>query len=257
VKSLTRGALCAAALALCACPQSDSSKLPPGAKVLYEATFSAPEQTADTEVKVVEPSAEYVFPTKLPTGIFFGKPMVVASLCGMDQPVRLTAASGTSGIEGLEFLWDPNYRTYHVELDLCVVDIGQPPIPAQPLQVALYFDIAAAHALGFTANGEVGILDPNRDVAVRDSAVLIGNYKIGRPMRVTVDLDMPIDKQTWRISLDGKVLRESQILATIPRAMRVVVRGSEKTVAALDNVRIWAEHELKDPAPTEPPAQEP
>ena len=255
MKPLFRIALAAGALALCACPASHSGKLPEGAKLLYETSFSAPEQTADTGVKIVEPTSEYPFPTKLPSGVFFGKPMVVATLCGMDQPVRLSAATGDNGMEGLEFLFDPRYRTYHIELDLCVVDIGPPPVQAQPVQVGLYFDIASAHVLGFTANAEVAILDPNREPDVRDIPAVISHYKIGKPMRVTVDLDLPIDKQTWRISLDGKVLKEAQILATIPRAMRVVVRGNPKTVAALDNLRIWAEHEMKDPEP--PPAQQP
>jgi hypothetical protein len=254
VKSLVRIALGAAALSLCACPQGQSSRIPAGAKLLYDSTFSAPDQTVDAEVKVVEPTAsDYIFPTKRPTGLFFGHPTVVASLCGMDQPARLSVATGTNGMEGIEFLFDPGFRTYHVEMDLCVVDIAPPPIAAQPIQVGLYFDVAAAHVLGFTSNFEVAILDPNRDVDVREIPVQIGNYKVGKPMRVTVDLDMPIEKQTWRIAIDGKVLREQQITGTIPRGVRVVVRGNAKTVAAIDNVLIWAEHEMKDP--DEPPAQ--
>ena len=111
-----------------------------------------------------------------------------------------------------------------------------------------------AGSAGKAAPGiEVAILDPNRDVDVRDLPVQIGHYKVAKPMRVTVDLDMPIEKQTWRIAIDGKVLREQQITGTIPRGVRVVVRGNPKTVAAIDNVLIWAEHEMKDPA--EPPAQ--
>lgn len=253
---LLRIALCAAVLAACSCSRSRSTALPAGAKLLYETSFSAPEQTVDTEVKTVEPIVEYPFPTPFPTRVFFGKPMVVATLCGMEQPARLSVASGTNGMEGLEFVFDPRYRTYHVELDVCVVDIA-PPQVKQPLQVSLFFDISTAYALGFTNEGEIAILDPNRELNVRDIPVKIGTYRVGVPVRIAVDLDLPVVNQSWRISVDGKVLREGPITANIPRGMRVLVRGNKKTVAAIDNLRIWAEQlmpgaDSETPAPRKP-----
>lgn len=244
-----RVALVAVALALCAAspkPAKSPAPVPKGARLLYDVAFSAPEQAPDAEVKTVEPVSEKPFPTKFPTRVFTGHPTVAASLCGMEQPARLSVASGTNGLEGLEFVFDPRYRSYHVEFETCVAAIGAASVAGQVVQVGAYFDISQAFTLGFTAEGKIVYLDPSADEKVRDTPVTIGRYEVGKPMRVSVDLELPVKNQSWRISVDGKVLHEGPILANIPRGVRFVVRGNEKTVAALDDVRIWAQHYMGD-----------
>ena len=69
-------------------------------------------------------------------------------------------------MEGVEILLDQLHARYHVELDLCIAQLGAPPLASQKMQLAVFLDIAEAYALAFMANGEIGVVDPN--IAPRD-----------------------------------------------------------------------------------------
>jgi hypothetical protein len=238
-----RFAFVALCFGLCACPAARRSRIPEGAALLYDVDFSAPEQTLNEAVKVVPEQTPQTFPSKIPSQIFFGRPVVRAKLCGLDQqPVFLSVASGTQGIEGLEFLLDQRYGRYHVELDLCVQEIDPPPLPAQALQVAVFLDIAEAYALGFMSGGVIAIIDPNLHPETLTTPQPIGKFELRKPVHLAFDVDL--EKQTWRIAVDGKTAYDAPLHATIPRAVRVVVRGNPTTAVAFDNLLIWAEHDL-------------
>jgi len=215
---------------------------PADAVTLFDVSFSKPEQTTGQTVKVVTPGTEQKFPSKTPSNVFMGHPRVVAELCGLDkQPVRLSVATGERGIEGLEFLLDQRYGQYHVELDLCIAKIDPPPLPAQTMQVAVFLDIAEAYALGFESSGDVVMIDPNLHPETREKPRPLAKFELGKPMHLVFDVDM--EKQTWRIQKDGKVLLDAALQADIPRAVRVIVRGNPTTTAAFDNFLVWAQHD--------------
>jgi hypothetical protein len=230
-------ALC---LALCACPSGE--KTPKGTVLLYDVEFSAPEQTVGSEVKTVEPSGETPFPTKFPTRVFFGQPTVVTQLCGLDkQPAKLSVATGTNGIEGLEFLLDQRYGHYRIEVDVCVDHIDQAPLPAQDVQVAVFLDIAEAHALGFVSGGDIVVIDPNLPPDSMTTKPL-AKFALGKPMHLAFDVD--IEKRAWHAAVDGKTVYDGPLVVAIPRAIRFLVRGNPLTVAGFDNLWIWADHDL-------------
>jgi hypothetical protein len=183
-----------------------------------------------------------LFPSRVPSAIFFGSPQVVAKLCGLEkQPAQLSVASGTQGLEGLEFLLDQRYGRYHVELDLCVQEINPPPLPSQALQVAVFLDIAEAYALGFISGGELAIIDPNLHPETLATPQPVGKFELQKPVHLAFDLDL--EKQTWRIAVDGKTVYDAALQSDIPRAVRVMVRGNHTTTVAFDNFLIWAEHD--------------
>ncbi|HKC52536.1 MAG TPA: hypothetical protein VKF60_17235 [Myxococcota bacterium] len=238
-----RFAFIALCLGLCACPAARRARVPDGAVLLYDVAFSAPEQALNEEVKVVEPQTVQPFPSKIPSTIFFGHPTVIAKLCGLEQqPVQLAVASATEGLEGLEFLLDQRYGRYHVELDLCVQQIDPPPLPAQALQVAVFLDVADAYALGFMTGGVLAIVDPNLHPETLTTPQPVGKFELRKPMHLSFDVDL--EKQNWRIAVDGNTVYDAPLEATIPRAVRVMVRGNPTTAVAFDNFLIWGEHDL-------------
>ena len=246
MRSVARFALLA--LALAGCPAA-SRRVPEGAVLLYDVDFSAPEQAVGQEVRVVETGVEQKFPSRLPSQIFFGHPTVVAKLCGLEkQPVQLSVASGQQGQEGLEFLLDERYGHYHVELDLCVERLEPPTLSGQAVQLAVFLDVADAYALGFLSTGEIGVIDP---VLAPETALAprpVAHFQPGKPMHLAFDVDL--EKQTWRIAIDGKTVSDQKLQATIPRGVRVVLRGNPANVAAFDNLLVWAEHDLSAPGAT-------
>jgi hypothetical protein len=244
-------ALVAVCLGLSACQAVKRSRVPEGAALLFDVDFSAPEQTLNEEVKVSPEQTRQTWPSKVPSGIFFGHPMVVAKVCGLDtQPVLLSVASGTQGMEGLEFLLDQRYGRYHVELDACVREIDPPPLPAQALQVAVFLDIAEAYALGFMSGGTLAMVDPNLHPETLTAAQPVGKFELGKPLHLAFDVDL--EKQTWRIEVDGKPVYDGALQATTPRAVRVLVRGNPRTVMGFDNLLIWAQHDLTPEGTTLP-----
>lgn len=246
-----RFALAALCLGLSACSSSapGTRRVPEGAALLFDVDFSAPEQTVGSEVKFVEAGTVQPFPSKIPSGIFFGHPTVVAKLCGLDdQPLQLSVATGDQSIEGVEFLFDQRYGRYHVELDLCIDKLDPPPLPSQAMQVAVFLDISQAHALGFESGGDIVMIDPNLQPETIEKPRQVGKFELGKPMHLLFDVDL--EKQTLLISVDGKTVYEGPVQADIPRASRVVVRGSPTTVAAFDNFWVWAEHDLTPPGTT-------
>jgi hypothetical protein len=243
------------ALALAGCPAA--RRTPEGAALLYDVDFSAPEQAVGEEVRVVETGTQQIFPSKVPSQIFFGHPVVVEKLCGLaKQPLRLTSATGMRGHEGLEFLLDQRYGRYHVELDLCVDRLDAPPLPSQAVQLAIFLDIPEAYALGFQSGGEIDVIDPNLAPEAAPAPRPVGRFELGKPIHIALDVDL--EKQTWRISLDSKTVYDGPLQATIPRAVRVVVRGNPANAAAFDDFLVWAEHDLTAPgATTTPPTTGP
>ena len=139
MRSFVAAASLAAALAAC----KAEPRLPEGAVSLFDVRFAAPDDTPGQPPKVYETGATQTFPSAIPSQIFMGNPAVVDALCGLDQqPLRLTAQTGATGLEGLEFLLSQRYGRYHVELDLCVAELGPPPLPAfEPLRLALDVDL--------------------------------------------------------------------------------------------------------------------
>jgi hypothetical protein len=197
-------------------------------------------------VKVVEAGTVHPFPSKLPSGIFFGHPMVVAKLCGLEhQPLQLSVATGDQSIEGVEFLFDQRYGHYHIELDLCIDHLEPPQLPSQAMQVAVFLDIAAAHALGFVSGGKLVMIDPNLQPETIENPKQVGTFELGKPMHLAFDVDL--QKATLKMSVDGKAVYDGPVQADIPRESRVVVRGNPTTVAAFDNFWVWAENDLTPP----------
>lgn len=245
-----RFALIALCLGVGACSSSSHPRrVPDGAALLFDVDFSAPEQTVGSEVKFVEAGTVHPFPSKIPSEIFFGHPTVVAKLCGLDhQPLRLSVATGDQAIEGVEFLFDQRYGRYHLELDLCIDKLDPPPLPSQAVQVAVFLDIAAAHALGFESGGQMVMIDPNLQPETIEHPKPIGTFELGKPMHLLFDVDL--QKSTLLISVDGKEVYNGPVQADIPRAARVVVRGNPTTVAAFDNFWVWAQNDLTPPGVT-------
>ncbi|MFI5316114.1 MAG: hypothetical protein ACHQ6T_10445 [Myxococcota bacterium] len=246
--------LAALALVLTACPApAPPPRIPEGATVLYDVDFSAPEQTAGAEVQTQPEGSSPTFPSKLPSQIFFGHPMVVPALCGLaKQPAQLKVSTGTDGQEGLAFLLDPRYGKYHVELDLCVQQLGPPPLAAQALQVVVFLDFPQAYGLGFASGGTIAVIDPNLAADALATPQPIARFQQGTPMHVAFDLDL--EKQTWHISIDGKTAYDGPLEASVPRSVRVLIRGDFASTAAFDNLLIWAQHELTPAEDVPPPA---
>ena len=238
-------ALAALVLLACHSAKNEAARLPADATLLYQVDFSAPEHTAGQPPAVVAHGEEQKFPSRTPSQIFFGKPTVVAKLCGLEQqPLRLAVASGTQGLEGVEFLLDQRQAHYHVELDLCIVQLGPPPIAAQKVQLALFLDIAEAYALAFVAGGGIGVVDPNLapETAVEPKPV-DAHWEPGKPVHLAVDLDSDTNK--WQIAVDGKQVYDGPLQMTVPRAVRVVIRGNSVNEAAFDNLMIWGQRPVE------------
>ena len=243
---LTRSAAALVALALFAC--HPSSRMPADATLLYDVDFASPEQTAGQPLATVPAGEEQKFPSRIPTAVFFGHPTVVAKLCGLDhQPLQLAVARGTNGMEGVEILLDRRHAHYHVELDLCVVKLETPPVSAQKAQLAVFLDIAEAYALAFMATGDIGVVDPNLAPETVVNPKVVAHYEPGKPMHVAFDFDL--DTQRWQIAIDGAQVWDGPLQATIPRAVRVVIRGNPVNEAAFDNLLIWGQR----PVPGEGP----
>jgi hypothetical protein len=191
---------------------------------------------------LVEGTAQPI-PSTLPSQIFLGAPQVVEKLCGLEhQPAVLASAAGELGHVGLEFLLDQRYGHYHFELDVCVASLGAPPLQANEPQLAIFLDIPDAYALGFFDRGRLVAIDPARGTdAVTDPAV-IGAYELNKPMRIALDFDLT--QQAWSIAVDGAKLFDGKLHASLPRAVRVVIRGNKANVAAIDDLVIWAENDL-------------
>jgi len=219
------------------------SNLPPGAVVLYKVDFGSPANTVGAPPKVADAGAEPTVPSSIPTSIFIGEPKVVAKVCGLEkQPVKLSLESGALLQAGLEFVLDPRFGSYHVELDLCVDGLGPPSIATNEPQLAVYLDILEAHALGFFSGGRLVAIDPARGVDAITDPKVIGSYEIGKPMHLALDFD--VTKQSWSIAVDGKRLFEANTSVTMPRAVRFVIRGNEINAAGIDDVLIWAQNDL-------------
>src|SRR5258705_4875518 len=210
--SRLRFAFVALCLGLSACPAARRARVPEGAVLLYDVAFAAPEQALNEEVKVVEPQTAQQFPSKIPSAIFFGHPTVIAKLCGLEQqPVQLAVAHATEGLEGLEFLLDQRYGRYHVELDLCVQQIDPPPLPSQAVQVAVFLDVAEAYALGFMSGGVLAIVDPTLHPETQATPPPVGTFELRKPVHLSFDVDL--EKQTWRIAVDGKTVYDAALEA--------------------------------------------
>jgi len=239
----TRSLAAFTALALLACHSAKQGPAhpPADATVLYEVDFSAPEHTVNQPPAVVPEGQEQKFPSRTPSQLFFGQPLVVAKECGLDQqPLKLAVAGGTQGMEGLEFLLDQRQAHYHIELDLCIAQLLPPPIAAQKVQLAVFLDIAEAYALAFLANGEIGVVDPNLapETAIEPKR-LDAHWQNGVPMHLALDVDADTGK--WQVAIDGKQVYDGPLQMTIPRAVRVVLRGNARNEAAIDNLLIWGQ----------------
>lgn len=244
-----------AALALFAC--RPSSRIPEGAKVLYQVDFSAPEHTVGNPTATVPEGQTQPFPSKVPSQIFFGRPTVVAKLCGLEkQPLQLALVHGAQGMEGVEFLLDQIQSHYRIELDLCIASLDPSPIASQKMQLAVFLDVAEAYALGFMSGGAIGVVDPDaKPETAENPAPVPAQWKAGVPMHLAFDIDG--DTQKWQIAIDGKQVYDGPIQMTIPRAVRVVLRGNQRNEAAFDNFVVWGEREVKDLGETEAPVAGP
>lgn len=235
------GITAALAAALLACKAQPT--LPEGAALLFDVRFSAPDDKPGAPPKVHEAGTTQPFPSTIPSQIFMGQPTVVDALCGLkDQPLRLQSSTGTMGHEGVEFLLSQRYGLYHVELDMCVAQLAPPPRPASEPQLAVFLDFPQANAVGFFADGNVGLVDPERALAGDAAPVMIGRWSPNQPVHLSVDAS--VQEHTWKIGLDGKNVHEGALNAYLPRAIRVLLRGAETNVAAFDNFRVWGEHDL-------------
>jgi hypothetical protein len=231
------------ALALLACPGGKS--IPPGAVLLFDVDFSSPENTVGAAPKVYEEGSVQPVPSPLPSQIFLGPPKVAEALCGLeDQPAVFAVADGPLGHVGLEFLLDQRYAHYHVELDVCIANLGVPPLQSSEPQLAIFLDIPDAYALGFFERGRLVIVDQARGTEVVTDPVVIGAWELGKPQRIVLDFD--VTTQTWSIASNGVKIFDGKVEASLPRAVRVVLRGNAVNVAAIDDVVIWAENDLSE-----------
>lgn len=245
----TRPLAALAALALLAC-QPHKTRIPSDATLLYDVDFGGPEQAVGKPLAVVGTGEEQKFPSRTPSQVFFGDPAVVATLCGLtNQPLELAVAHGTQGIEGIELLLDQRQKHYRVELDLCIATLATPPIPAQKMQLAVFLDIAEAYAVAFLTGGEMGIVDPIlAPETALDPRRIEARWEPGKPLHLAVDVDL--DTQRWQVAVDGKQVYDGELRMTIPRAVRVVIRGNPSNQAAVDNLLIWGQK----PIPIDVPA---
>jgi hypothetical protein len=239
MRPFLRVAAVAVAGALCACQR----RVPSGAEVVFDVDFSAPEQKVNEPVQVAAEGKAETWPSRVPTSVFFGHPIVVDRFCGLDkQPLRLTSATGDNNSEGVAFSLDPRWGRYHFELDLCVNQNETASTTSRDAPVVVFLDMINAHAIGFDAAGQVTALAPSLDPNKPATPQKIGNYERRKPVHVAADVDF--EKKTWRISLDGKpVLPETPIAINVPGSMRVLARGNPSVQIGVDNVLIWGEHD--------------
>jgi hypothetical protein len=244
--------LLAGAAGLVACKREAGA--PSGSVVLYDVDFSAPGNAVGAPPALADANAAPGVPRRGPSDIFMGAPKVVDALCGLtNQPVRLSVASGTQGHEGLFFALGGFYGHYRVELDLCVQNLGAPPMPANEPQLAIFVDLPQAYALGFFAGGRLVMIDQARGADVFANPAVIGSYAVGQPIHVAIDVDVP--GETWKIAADGKELYSGKTGPVVPSAIRVVTRGNANNEAAIDNIVVWAENDLSE-SETDPLASE-
>jgi hypothetical protein len=239
MRSHLRVAALALAGALCACGR----RVPPGAEVVFDVDFSAPEQKVNAPLQVAAEGKSESWPSRVPTTVFFGNPIVVDRFCGLEhQPLRLTAATGNNNSEGVMFSLDPRWGRYHFELDLCVNQNESTGSANRDAPVVVFLDMINAHAIGFDPAGQITALVPSLDPNSPATPQKIGNYERKKPVHIAVDVDF--ERKTWRISLDGKTaLPETPIAINVPGAMRVLARGNPSAQAGIDNVLIWGEHD--------------
>jgi hypothetical protein len=241
-----RVALAAVALGLFAC--SGAPRVPRGAKVLFDVDFSAPEQKVGAEVATKDLGDSDSFPTRFPSNVFFGHPMVAAAACGLDKQVAvLTGANATQNMTGLQFqLLAQPYAHYHVEMDVCVAQLEPRASGAFEPLFMIFLDVPEAHEIGFTPSGDIVLSDPS---VVREGKPPkpLGKYGRNTPVHLAVDFD--VMKGTLRIALDGKVAYDGPAPAMLPRSVRAIVEGnSPENLAALDNLLIWVENPLPEPS---------
>jgi hypothetical protein len=249
---LTRSVAALAVLVLVACHPSGSSRVPSDATLLYDVDFSS--DTVGKLPATLPDGAEPTFPSRVPTRVFFGNPTVVAKLCGLEkQPLSLVTARGTQGVEGVEILLDGAHSRYHVELDLCIDRIDAPVLQSQKMQLAVFLDIAEAYALAFMTGGEIGFVDQHAHPESAENPIPVARYEPNKPMHLAFDFDL--DTQHLQIAIDGKQVWEGQLNITIPRAVRVLIRGNSANQAAFDNLLIWAQHPLPPDAGLAPPKE--
>jgi hypothetical protein len=250
--SVRRILLVGCALGLLACPGGDKS-IPPEAVLLFDVDFSSPENKVGEAPKVYEDGSTQSVPSLIPSQIFLGAPKVADALCGLeDQPAVFAVGGEPLGHVGLEFLLDQRYAHYHVELDVCIANLGVPPLQANEPQLAIFLDIPDAYALGFFERGRLVIVDQARGTDALTDPTVIGAWELGKPQRIALDFD--VSAQTWSIASNGAKIFDGKLEASLPRAVRVVLRGNPVNVAAVDDIVIWAENDLfKDlPEPVEP-----
>ncbi|HTO52273.1 MAG TPA: hypothetical protein VMR50_02720 [Myxococcota bacterium] len=239
-----RGVTRLTALALLLIPMAcGRSRVPRDAELVFDVDFSSPEQVVGSDVKVTDPQKLEVWPQHQPSTIFFGHPTVVHDFCGLNnQPLRISTFTGTQNSEGVSFSLDPRWGRYHVELDLCVESVGTP-TRADPRDspLVVFIDLINAHAIGFNPDGKITALAPGEDpTKPPQQAQVIGSYELRKPMHLAVDVDL--EKKTWRIALDGKVLLpDAPIFANVPGLVRVMARNSQNASLAIDNVLIWGQ----------------
>lgn len=235
--------LLAALLAAALGCKAGGSNPPEGAALLFDVHFDPPEDKPGAPPKLYPAGETQVFPSPIPSQIFMGQPLVVDALCGLTrQPLRLSSATGTLGHEGIEFLLSQRYGRYHIELDLCVAQLGPPPRPASEPQLAVFLDFPEAYALGFFADGKIGLVDPLRAAEGDTSAEAIGKWTASRPIHIAIDADL--EAHLWTITLDGAKAYEGKFDGYLPRAVRVVLRGNEANQVAFDDFVVWAQHDL-------------
>jgi hypothetical protein len=247
--------LLALALALGACSKS---RVPKGAEVVFDVDFSAPEQTAGSAVHLAEPGKMEVWPARVPSDVFFGKPTVVGSLCGLaHQPLQLTAKTGDNDREGVVFSLDPRWGHYHFELDACVDSLDSPGKIEPDSPVVIFIDVRAAHAIGFNPDGTIVLQLPVMDATSPPPPPKpIGRFEPKKPVHLVVDVDLAA--KTMTVAIDGKVAVDRQPVAVdIPSSFRLMVRNNPSAVAGFDNVLIWGENDRfaaqEDSQEPEPP----
>ena len=68
---------------------------------------------------------------------------------------------------------------------------------------------------------------------------LDAHWQNGVPMHLALDVDADTGK--WQVAIDGKQVYDGPLQMTIPRAVRVVLRGNARNEAAIDNLLIWGQ----------------
>lgn len=240
MRLLLRFAVLGLTAVLCACHR----RVPPGAEVVFDVDFSAPEQKANSPVQTEAASGKSdTWPSRVPTSVFFGHPVVVDKFCGLqNQPLRITSATGDNNSEGVVFSLDPRWGIYHFELDLCVNQNETQTGANRDAPAVVFLDMINAHAIGFDPAGQITAVAPSLDPSHPAVPQKIGNYERKKPVHLAADVDF--EKKTWRISLDGKpALPETPITINVPGSMRVMARGNPSVQLAIDNVLIWGEHD--------------